>query len=390
MSRPNVFPVGSEPKPNLKPQPDQDNLPPVRTDAEYEANKLEVATEIYSHSADEHAGAIEAMMLRTQQQIIARNAQLAKNKEATQQYHESVQNIEKQKVPTAKPAPVTHEAYAPVEEKPRKVFNLSPTPQAPVKTQQDDAIQRISQPQFNAPYDVIPLPSLGKLYKGVKSSVKVAYMTAADENILTSPNLLASGQFLEILINRKLLESNLRYHDLHIGDRNAIMLWLRATSYGEMYPVTLLDENDVPFDTQINLNDLKTKKLEATPDSNGYFTFQFPISQKTLTFRFLNIRDNEEIEAMHAVDQANEELINNVPTYTLMRQIVAIDGITDSNYIQEFLEFARVGDIEAFREYYDKIESGVDLMLTVGTPGGGSINTFLPLNLKFFWPKLSI
>jgi hypothetical protein len=31
-------------------------------------------------------------------------------------------------------------------------------------------------------------------------------MTTADENILTSPNLLQSGEFLNVLINRKILE----------------------------------------------------------------------------------------------------------------------------------------------------------------------------------------
>jgi hypothetical protein len=90
-------------------------------------------------------------------------------------------------------------------------------------------------------------------------------MTTADENILTSPNLLQSGEFLNVLI-RKILEPDLRYNDLLVGDRNAIMIWLRATGYGEMYPVTLLDENGDAFDTELNLNELKTKELGAEPD----------------------------------------------------------------------------------------------------------------------------
>jgi hypothetical protein len=44
------------------------------------------------------------------------------------------------------------------------------------------------------------------------------------------------------------------------------MIWLRATGYGEMYPVTLLDENGDAFDTELNLNELKTKELGAEPD----------------------------------------------------------------------------------------------------------------------------
>jgi hypothetical protein len=128
---------------------------------------------------------------------------------------------------------------------------MSSTNYQPVHQTQgiDPYILELSQPNYNAPFDVIPLPSKGKLYKSKKANIKLAYMTTADENILTSPNLLKSGEFLEILINRKILEPELRYRDLLPGDRNAIMLWLRATAYGEMYPITILDEFDEPFDT---------------------------------------------------------------------------------------------------------------------------------------------
>ena len=40
-----------------------------------------------------------------------------------------------------------------------------------------------------AMYDIIPLPSKGECYRNKKDRVKVAYLTAADENIITSPNL---------------------------------------------------------------------------------------------------------------------------------------------------------------------------------------------------------
>jgi hypothetical protein len=83
---------------------------------------------------------------------------------------------------------------------------------------------------------MLSLPSLGKTYRNKKPNVRLGYMTTADENILTSPNLLQSGEFFNVL---KILEPDLRYNDLLVGDRNAIMIWLRATGYGEMYPVTL-------------------------------------------------------------------------------------------------------------------------------------------------------
>ncbi len=60
-----------------------------------------------------------------------------------------------------------------------------------------------------------------------------------DENILTSPNLLQSGKFVDVLLKRKVRNSEIPVKDLLIGDRNAILIWLRATGYGEKYPVTI-------------------------------------------------------------------------------------------------------------------------------------------------------
>ena len=48
----------------------------------------------------------------------------------------------------------------------------------------------VQEVQLQAPFDVIPLPSKGLLYPGQQGNVKVEYMTAMDENILTSPNLI--------------------------------------------------------------------------------------------------------------------------------------------------------------------------------------------------------
>ena len=40
----------------------------------------------------------------------------------------------------------------------------------------------------NIPYDIVELPSQGVFYNNKKKTLKVAYLTAADENILTSPS----------------------------------------------------------------------------------------------------------------------------------------------------------------------------------------------------------
>jgi hypothetical protein len=66
--------------------------------------------------------------------------------------------------------------------------------------------------------------------------------------------------------------------------------------------------------------------------------------------------------------------------------IVSIDGNNDKNHIRDFIKTMRTLDSRKLRQYYNDIESGVDLRLHVAIPGGGSLDTFLPFTTKFFWP----
>jgi hypothetical protein len=256
------------------------------------------------------------------------------------------------------------------------------------KDPNDVYIEQLSQPQYNTAYDVIPLPSEGRLYKNYgKKNIKVAYLSTADENILTSPNLLNSGRFLEILINRKILEPELRYHDLIEGDRDAIMLWLRATGYGNMYPITVQDENGDAFETEVDLNELKTITLTHKPDENGHFDFKLPVSNVSVKFKLLSIGEVDEINEMVEYEMETLKMpINNTRTYYLTKQIVSINGDTNPNNIKQFAETMRVGDAKALRDYIDSINFGVDMNIEVRTPGGGSVTRFLPINIGFFWP----
>lgn len=419
-------------KPSVIPTKEQmDSAASERAKIEaYESEKMRVTSEIYSTSVSpedtpyEHLSAVELMKQRTQQQLAQReqtgtvvepnlaektsaraydetarlkneeqirlrDEQLRKNQEQTQNFQRYTEEA-------------TNRKYEPVSQNNTNMQNTNYTPPTPPSVPPVNSmdsfgqtpsninpyILEISQPNYNAPFDVIPLPSQGKTYRNKKANIKVGYMTTADENILTSPNLLQSGEFLEILINRKILEQGLRYKDLLPGDRNAIMIWLRATGYGEMYPVTLLDENDEPFETELNLNDLKTKKLTVDPDEEGLFYFTLPLSKMDIKFRLLTCGDIDDIDKLIEKEKKDGALINNTTTYRFEKMIVEVNGLRDRNLIKEVSNSMRISDAKKFNDYIDSIESGIDLNIEVTTPGGGSIATFLPLNVSFFWPNI--
>lgn len=257
------------------------------------------------------------------------------------------------------------------------------------KYSEDSYIESLSENQHNAPYDVIPLPSKGKLYPNGKPTLKVAYLNASDENILTNPNLLESGKFLEVLINRKLMDTPLKYRDLHIGDRNAIMIWLRSTGYGPEYPISLFDPNTgTQFETEIDLSMLKMIELEVDTDEYGHIPFELP-SKNFITFKLLSVGDLDDIEehVQSIIDEKGPEFSDSA-TFTLKKQIQSVNGVYDKDVVSNFVDTMRMNDLTKFRKYVSEVESGMDMHLTVRTPGGESIKTFLPLNISFFWPNL--
>lgn len=409
-------------KPNVIPTTEQINAANERARiAAFEAEKLAATNDIYQASISpedtpiNHVNAVEMMRRRTdeqlkqqvkggdikyelneildtktpsinsktEEQMRLRDEQLTKNLIQTQNFQKQTEEASKRFLPKTEIINTNMNTKNPVPTLAVESVGSNPS-------NIDPYIMELNQPNYNAPFDVIPLPSKGKIYKNKKANIRVGFMTTADENILTSPNLLQSGEFLEILINRKVLEPELRYKDLHPGDRNAIMIWLRATGYGEVYPVTLLDEKNVPFDTDINLNDLKTKELGAEPDNEGLFIFQFPLSKSIIKFKLLTCGDVDAIEKQIELEREQGNPIDNTSVYAIEKAIIELDGFRDREVIKNFSSSMRIQDGKAFNDYIEEIESGVDLDIKVGTPGGGSISTFLPLNVKFFWPNFRV
>lgn len=290
---------------------------------------------------------------------------------------------------------------------------------------------------FSDSFDVIPLPSKGQCYEGDMSTIAVSFLTANDENMIVSPNLYRDGLILDYLLKAKIKNSNIDPDDLLEGDREAIILWLRATGYGTNYPITVTDnKTGVQFDTVLDLTQIKHKPFLLEGDENGYFDFTLPVSKHEIKFRFLTHRDIKQIEAIETEELVNvkkerllsivEELntfLENEDTlnkdektrlfeakrninkwaekletdndlgYThkltnrLELSIMSINGETDRDYIAEYVQNMNVRDALAIRRYISDNEPGLDYAVTVERPeslGGGSMPVFLSLDEYVF------
>jgi hypothetical protein len=104
-------------------------------------------------------------------------------------------------------------------------------------------VYQAGQEGFNLPHDVVSLPSEGVFYRSKKRSVKVGYLTAADENIISSMDrkkTINESIVLPLLRNR-LYEKDLRPEELLEGDTEAILIFLRNTAFGTEYRLTAVD-----------------------------------------------------------------------------------------------------------------------------------------------------
>lgn len=288
----------------------------------------------------------------------------------------------------------------------------------------------------NVAYDVIPLPSKGQVYRHKTDRLQVAYLTAHDENMFVSPNLYRDGLLIDFLLNDKILEAGIDPSELLDGDRDAIILWLRATGYGNEFPITATDnETKTEFEAIIDLSKIKFKEFNLEGDENGFFSFTLPMSKDEVKFKFLNHRETEELKRMEVSDDRvatkrrltaisedlrrfldvddslvkaqksklyeacrsiedwyesmdeDEYYYTNTITNRLTAQVVSINGNTNRGFIEEYVYNMNVKDSLELRKYITENEPGLDFKVEINKPeslGGGSQTVFLPLDQFIF------
>ena len=72
-------------------------------------------------------------------------------------------------------------------------------------------------------YDVVELPSKGIHYANKKKSLRVAYLTASDENILAAPSLVTTNSVVTELLKRKILDRDISVDEIVEEDKQAII-----------------------------------------------------------------------------------------------------------------------------------------------------------------------
>src|SRR5574344_1091271 len=152
-------------------------------------------------------------------------------------------------------------------------------------------------------YDVIPIPSKGQCYKSKTDRLTVSYLTAYDENIITSPNLYRDGIVIDILLKNKILDKNINTDELVSGDADAVTLWLRATSYGTDFPISVSDpETGKLIETSVDLSSIKMKDFKLKSDENGLFDYTLPHSKQKIKFKYLTRKEEKKLKLINDIE----------------------------------------------------------------------------------------
>lgn len=244
---------------------------------------------------------------------------------------------------------------------------------------------------LNLPHDVITLPTQGVFYKSKKKSVKVGYLTAVDENILSdydgTRNVTES--IILPLLRNKLYEREVRPEELLDGDVEAILLFLRNTAFGPEYKLTVTDPStDQRFTATIQLDELNFKKTEVQPDENGLFNVTLPVSKKKVSLKLLSLQDTLEIDKIlksYPSDRTAPSI-----TTKLNKHIVTLDGDGDRVKISTFIETMPIGDSKFIRRFLVDNEPRLDLRKEVIAPSGERVMVNIAFGVEFFRPFFAI
>lgn len=246
------------------------------------------------------------------------------------------------------------------------------------------------------PTEVINLPSKGWFYPEngplSKGTIEIKMMTAKEEDILTSENLIKKNVVLDKLLESVLIDKTINPDDILVCDRNALFFALRRLAYGDEYNATITcarcqHENDV----RIDLSKLDNKEIDFSlyPKGINLFEFELPSSKIKIGYKLLTKSDETKIEReLETYKKLNPEISKEVTT-RMTHTIVSVNGDKDLMKIRRFVnEELRARDSLALRLHIKETKPDIDSTFNFSCSNcGAERKEETPLGVTFFWPN---
>ena len=248
--------------------------------------------------------------------------------------------------------------------------------------------------KYDFPTEVISLPSQGKCYPEnhplAKGEIEIKYMTAKEEEILASQNLIKKGVVLDMLFESIIADKSINIDDILLGDKNAIVLATRILGYGPEYKVGIAGEDGETEEVVVDLSKVQTNEVDPKKlKRNNEYEFVTPTGKNVIVFKLLTHGDEKKIDLdVKAMSRLNKGGASQELTTRYRYMIKSVDGKEDTKSIVDFVNnkfLAR--DTRAFRAYLKELQPDMNMEFEWTNPQTGVKEAKpIPMGVGFFWP----
>jgi len=262
-----------------------------------------------------------------------------------------------------------------------------PPPQPPQKT------------ESKFPTEIINLPSKGWFYSPENplssGTIELKMMTAREEDILTSRNLIQKNIVLDKLLESVVINKTIHLDDMFICDRNAAFFAIRRLAYGDNYDAAVTcgrcgKENSISID--LGKIDNRPFDFDKYPKGENNFSFKLPFSGATLTYKLLTKKDETSIEQeLTGLAKISKDFTREITT-RLSHIITSVNGNSERIAIRKFVNDELLSkDSLALRVHVRETMPDIDSTFEfICVHCGLERKEEIPMGVGFFWPNGSV
>jgi len=250
---------------------------------------------------------------------------------------------------------------------------------------------------FVVPTEFVELPSRGRFYPEGhplhgEESIEIRQMTAKEEDILTSRTLLKKGIALDRVVENLIVDKRIDPDTLLIGDKNAIVVVIRVSGYGNEYNTQVscpACDTTQEYSFDLNKANIYPGELkegwDITENGDGTFNIVLPRTKVAVTFRVLTARDEKEL--MKGMESDRKRTYEKGVTRQIVNIVTAVNGDSSPEAINYLVENIPSMDSRHLRLAYKSVAPNIDLTQRfVCEECDNEQDLEVPLTADFFWP----
>jgi len=248
---------------------------------------------------------------------------------------------------------------------------------------------------FVTPTEFVELPSKGRYPTGHplcgQDTIEIRYMTAKDEDLLTNQSLLRKGLAIDRVIDSLIKNKSIKGDQLYIGDRNAILIYARASAYGNIYKTKV----SCPSCSAVSKQnfDLNEHEVYAGDNYEQYgieitdkmtFKTTLPLSGILAEIRPLIGKDEQQLVRKNK----GKKILDNIITNQMKQFVISFNEHKDRKVVDHVINNMTAMDSKHLRNVFKAISPDLQIKDLFECPECGHEEEMtVPFGADFFWPN---